>query len=88
MAFNFEKLGMITVLTGLDEDSMTDAALDAGAQDLAAILVCVAILVSVFACTEGGRNNKCFKRKLSKTSAHTNRGFDNACARDVACGTM
>ena len=82
MAFNFEKLGMITVLTGLDEDSMTDAALDAGAQDLAAILVCV------FACREGGRNNKCFKRKLSKTSAHTNRGFDNACARDVACGTM
>mmetsp|Transcript_27320 Transcript_27320/g.22968 ORF Transcript_27320/g.22968 Transcript_27320/m.22968 type:complete len:315 (-) Transcript_27320:107-1051(-) len=37
VAFNFDKLGMITVLTGLDEDSMTDAALDAGAQDLAAI---------------------------------------------------
>ena len=64
MAFNFDKLGMITVLTGLDEDSMTDAALDAGAQDLAAISVCVC------ACREGGRNRKCVKRKIGETSAH------------------
>jgi YebC/PmpR family DNA-binding regulatory protein len=37
VAFNFDRLGQVTVLTDKDEDTMTEAALTAGAEDLQAI---------------------------------------------------